>query len=164
MFIQKEIKSILASLAVALIVAIVSLTYNTIKDLKTSVDNMRNSNDMRDVIQDNKINQFQSNVMDHFHEIDSNINTMHGEFDKVKFFSSKEDSILIIINQTIKFMKQFIKNLLSNSEKEVSLPHILAIIIIINVLLMQWFKIQMQESISIALISVAAAFFGISQT
>ena len=60
-------------------------------------------------------------------------------------------------------MKQFIKNLLSNSEKEVSLPHILAIIIIINVLLMQWFKIQMQESISIALISVAAAFFGISK-
>ena len=85
MFIQKEIKSILASLAVALIVAIVSLTYNTIKDLKTSVDSIKNSNDMRDVIQDNKLDQFQSNVMDHFHEIDSNINIMHSEFDKVKF-------------------------------------------------------------------------------
>ena len=85
MNIGKDIKTVVISLATTSIIAIVSLTYNTIKDLKKSVDNMRNSNDMRDVIQDNKINQFQSNVMDHFHEIDSNINTMHGEFDKVKF-------------------------------------------------------------------------------
>ena len=85
MNIGKEIKTVLISLATTFIISIVSISYNTIKDLKKSVDNMRNSNDMRDVIQDNKINQFQSNVMDHFHEIDSNINTMHGEFDKVKF-------------------------------------------------------------------------------
>ena len=60
-------------------------------------------------------------------------------------------------------MKQFIKNLIRNSEKEVSLPHILAIIIIVNILLMQWFKIQMQESITIALISFAGALFGIAK-
>ena len=85
MNILKDIKTILISLATAFIIAIISISYNTIKDLKTSVDSIKTNNDMRDVIQDNKLDQFQSNVMDHFHEIDSNINTMHGEFDKVKF-------------------------------------------------------------------------------
>ena len=85
MNIGKDIKTVFVGVVITFITSIVSISYNTIKDLKKSVDNMRNNNDMRDVIQDNKINQFQSNVMDHFHEIDSNINTMHGEFDKVKF-------------------------------------------------------------------------------
>ena len=85
MNIGKYIKNVVVGLVITFISATVSLSYNTIKDLKQSVDNIKNSNEMRNVIQDNKINQFQSNVMDHFHEIDSNINTMHGEFDKVKF-------------------------------------------------------------------------------